>query len=97
MAYNLPSFREREYVRIENVFILELVVWPSGSIVQRHVCSNPNFFLDKKITKTTCASKKLLVCEKSVSDSQQDQIMNKFQAKSPFGARYSKMKKILVL
>ena len=33
MAYNLPSFREREYVRIENVFILELVVWPFGSIV----------------------------------------------------------------
>jgi hypothetical protein len=31
--YNLPSFREREYVRIENVFILELVVWPFGSIV----------------------------------------------------------------
>ena len=30
MAYNLPSFREREYVRIENVFILELVVWPFG-------------------------------------------------------------------
>ena len=33
MAYNLPSFREREYVRIENVFILELVVWPFTSIV----------------------------------------------------------------
>ena len=33
MAYNLPSFREREYVRIENVSILELVVWPFGSIV----------------------------------------------------------------
>jgi len=33
MTYNLPSFREREYVRIENVFILELVVWPFGSIV----------------------------------------------------------------
>ena len=33
MAYNLPSFREREYVRIENVSILELVVWPLGSIV----------------------------------------------------------------
>ena len=31
--HNLQSFREREYVRIENVFILELVVWPSGSIV----------------------------------------------------------------
>ena len=31
--YNLPSFREREYVRIENLFILELVVWPFGSIV----------------------------------------------------------------
>ena len=33
MAYNLPSFREREYVRIENVCILELVVWPFSSIV----------------------------------------------------------------
>ena len=33
MAYNLQSFREREYARIENVFILELVVWPFGSIV----------------------------------------------------------------
>ena len=31
--YNLQSFREREYVRIENLFILELVVWPFGSIV----------------------------------------------------------------
>ena len=31
--HNLQSFREREYVRIENVFILELVVWPFGSIV----------------------------------------------------------------
>ena len=33
MTYNLPSFREREYVRVVNVFILELVVWPFGSIV----------------------------------------------------------------
>jgi len=33
MVYILPSFREREYVRIENLFILELVVWPFGSIV----------------------------------------------------------------
>ena len=33
MGYNLPSFCEREYVRIENLFILELVVWPFGSIV----------------------------------------------------------------
>ena len=28
--YNLPSFREREYVRIETVFILELMVCPFG-------------------------------------------------------------------
>jgi len=36
MAYNLQSFREREYVRVENIFILELVVWPFGSIVSLH-------------------------------------------------------------
>lgn len=35
MAYNLPSFREREYVRIENVFILELMVWPIVSLEPR--------------------------------------------------------------
>ena len=34
--HNLQSFREREYVRVENIFILELVVWPFGSIVSLH-------------------------------------------------------------
>ena len=31
--YNLQSCCEQEYVRIETVFILELMVWPFGSIV----------------------------------------------------------------
>jgi len=31
--YNLQSCCEREYVRIETVFILELMVWPFGPIV----------------------------------------------------------------